>query len=213
MQPDIIMDVQPAQNAADHSQYNWIRLYNAQRGEFKGKRMINSADVIGVAEHVSLEAFVNLQGDYRQTYVVSSTRTSYDSISLAGNVTHNYISLVARPKIISLDEIPVLRGVPLSRVVETSSGLLYVKALADDEHASAKDLLTRHSILAGREPNEIAYWTPTLSSRMSYPEKAIRFNDNGDRFHVVGCNYFGGSIGHSRGVLINPRSGRAKKVA
>ena len=207
----VVIDLQPADNMACRTQRDWIALYNAQKGEFRGKRMISAPDVIGAPERASPEAFASLQKDCRESVVVPSTHISYQPNTLSGIVTHNYQSIVVNPKIISLDEIPVLQGEPVSKVIETTRGLSYVRALADDKYVRPATLLNRLVALSQREPKDIELWTPTQDSRRSYQERAAGFG-GGDRwFRVGGGYYFGNGVGRSRGALISPRSGRAKK--
>lgn len=206
----LAIDTQPADNGAYKTQEQWIISYNGQEGEFKGKRMISSPDILGAPEHASAEELASLQEDCRDSWIVTGTHNSYHPNTLAGKVIHNYLSAVVRPKVVSLDDIPVLQGVPLTEVVKMQSGLLYVRALADDEHAKSVDLSKNLVELTGREPQDILFYTPTQSSRNSYPERAVGFGDVGGRFRVSGLRFDDGS-GLSRGVLIIPRSGRAKK--
>ncbi len=215
---EIVIDLQPAQHGKFRIQEQWVALYNAQEGEFKGKRMISSPDMIGTPEIASPEALASLQKDCIDRWVVTSTHNSfipYQRTPLAGDVIHNYQSSVVRPKLISLDEIPVLRG-ESARIIErkddfAKSTLRYLRALADDRYVKPITLLKRLSTLAQREPEDIALWTPSQSSRQSIPERDVRFYGNDVRFHVDGDSIFDSNVGHSRGVLINPRSGRAKK--
>ncbi len=212
----IVIDLQPAEDGAYKTQKNWIALYNAQEGEFKGKRMISAPDVIGASELDSPEALASLQEDCRGlSWVVTGTHTSFRPYTpykpLAGDVIHNYQSTVVRPKVISLDEIPVLQGVPASKVVETRKGLSYLRALENDMYANPVTLLKRLVALSPKkEPRNIVLWTPDQCSRISYPERAVGFSDTVYKFIVYG-NHFDNANGRSRGVLISQLSKRAKK--
>jgi len=210
----IVIDLQPAEDGTYHTQKKWIALYNAQEGEFRGKRMISAPDIIGAPEIASPEALTSLQKDCIYSWVITSSHTSFrphQPNPLAGNVIHNYQSSVVSSKVISLDEIPVLQGESANRVVETAEGLSYLRALADDRYAKPETLLKRLTALSQRDPEDIALWTPEQGSRGSYPERPVVFGDLSHRFCIEGDNDFDYSGGHSRGVLINPRSGRAKK--
>ncbi|MCK4521289.1 MAG: hypothetical protein KAU20_01855 [Nanoarchaeota archaeon] len=209
----IVIDLQPAEDGAYKTQENWIALYNTQEGEFKGKRMISAPDVIGASELASPEALASLQKDCRESWVITSTHISYQPDTLAGVVTHNYQSAVVSPKVISLDEIPVLKGEPASKVVETTRGLSYVRALADDRYAKPATLLKRLVALSHgeKEPEKITLWTPDRGLRRLYTERAVGFGDDVCGFRVYGSILFSSVMGRSRAVLINPRSGYAKK--
>lgn len=213
-----VMDLQPACNGAYKTQKDWIELYNSQQGEFRGKRMISSPDVIKAPEHALPEALASLQKDCREAVIITSTHNRFKPDiqykPLAGNVIHNYQSRIVTPKIISLDEIPVLQGEPADKVVGTIRGLAYVRALADNRYAKPAKLLKLLVALSQREPENIAFWTPDQNLRKQYPEWAVRFYDFGDWFLVYGVSDFGNVSGRSRGVLINSsprRSGQQKK--
>lgn len=196
----IIIDLQPADKAY-RTQKQWIELYNAQEGGFKGKRMISAPDVIGAPEHASPEALAGLQQYYRKLWVVTSTHIRYQPDTLAGVVTHNYQSTVVSPKILFLDEIPVLQGEPVSKVVKTLEGLSYLRALADNKYAKPVELLGRLVALSQQEPENIALQTPDQGSRISCTERAVGFGDDAGRFHVVDFDSLGEG-GNSLGVLV-----------
>ena len=208
----IDMDLAPALNGAYKTQKQWIELYNSQQGEFKGKRMLTSSDVINVSDVVdSLEALASLQRDCRKDWIVTSTHIGYTPANLSGTITHNYQSTVVQPRSITLDNIPVYQRESVKNVVETSEGRAYLRALADDRHINPVTLLKRLSLLSQREPKDIVLWTPDQSSRAAYSERAVRFVDDGHRFRVFGDNFFGVNVGRSRGVSVSLRSRRAKK--
>jgi hypothetical protein len=204
----IVMDLQPAKNRASHTQNQWIALYNSQRGEFHGRRMITSSDVIKAPE-IAPEALPSLQKDCLDYWVVTSTHISYRPNALAGDITHNYQSAVVRPRMISLDVIPVLQGVSAREVVRISAGRLYLRALANDRYATESRLLQRLADLSQKEPENIFLYTPYQGLRASNPESAVWFGDISAGFNIDGGNIFGDGSGHSRGVLVSPLSGRA----
>ncbi len=49
----IVIDLQPADNGEYRTQNQWIALYNAQEGEFEGKRMISAPDIYQAGKAVS----------------------------------------------------------------------------------------------------------------------------------------------------------------
>lgn len=211
----ITMDLAPALNGAYNPQKQWIALFNSQEGEFKGKRMITSSDVINASDIVdSLEALASLQRDIKNG-VVTSTHNSYAPDNLSGTITHNYQSSVVQPRSITLDNIPVLQGESV-KIIEGKTNLAvaareYLKALANDRYVKPVTLLKRLSLLSQREPEDIVLWTPDQSSRVAYSERAVGFGGVGHRFRVVGIYSFDCNYGLSRGVSVSPRSGRQKK--
>lgn len=209
-----IIDPQPAINGARKTQEQWIAPYNAQEGEFKGKRMLDSYDVINAPRNQP-NAVPSLIKDCIDYLLVTGTHIAFKpQENLAGDVIHNYQSTVVRPRVIPLDEIPVLEGIPVQKVVEMTSGLLYVRALANDMKAKPKDLLNNFEALAREAKKgieQVIFWTPDQASRESNPERAVRFLDDGGGFHVDGDYRFVSNVGYSRGVSVSPRSGRAKK--
>lgn len=204
-----IIDPYPALNGATHTQEQWISLYNSQGGEFKGKRLINAYDLIQ-APKTNPQVLPSLQEDCRRSWIVTAAHNHFKQRTLAGDVIHNYLSTVASPIRIYLDEIPVLEGVPAIQVVENQAGLLYFRALANDMDAKPRDLLSNLETLTQRDANKILVYTPNQDSRNSYPERAVRFGNVDLWFHVSGDIHFDFDIGLSRGVSVNPRSGRKK---
>jgi len=200
---DIDLELEPAMDGAYCTQKNWIVKYNAQKGKFKGRRMISSADVIGAAERAPENSFESLQNDCSEEWIVTSTHVSYNSNDLSGKVVHNYKSKVVSPKVITLDNIPVLEGLSVDKVVQTQLGLSYIGALADNPEAGPADLLDMIVKLSGKEPAEIVFWTPNETTRKSHPERAVRFDGKAPLFRINGINHYANSIGHTYGVLIS----------
>ena len=200
------LDLKPACDRARKTQHQWIDMYNTQAGEFKNKRMIASSDIIRAPGYASREAFESLQNDFFVGLgIVLSTRNSYERTTLAGKVIHNYQSSVVRPKAIFLEEIPVLNGEDANDVVKINSGLLYARALADDEYAKPADLLKRLVALTQREPRSIWFYTPNQSSRALYTETAVGLIGEASRFYIGGCGRFDELSMRTRGIALATR--------
>ena len=196
------VDIQPADNGATRTQEQWIAEYNKQEGDKKGKRMIASYDVLGVTRHSPKETLESMRNDCRSYWLVTSTHPSYNRRDLSGRVIHNYNSTIVKPTVISLDEIPELNAVPLPEVLKMLSGLLYVRAWANNPHATKKALLKAFEDFGENDTKDILFYTPDQSSRASYPERAAGFDFGNDRFRVDGIDGADDYDGRSRGVSV-----------
>ncbi len=172
--------------------------------------MIASYDVMDAPRHSPIATLDSLRKDFRDYWLATSTRNVLNRDNLSGRVVHNYGS--KNPISVALDEIPVLEGSFAPEVVKTRSGLLYVRALANDASATADDLVGRLADLSQKDPKDIRIWTPSQASRKDVPERAVGFVYYRGRFHVDG--YYGwvdGGDGRSRGVSVGAEGAKRKK--
>ncbi|MBI2129843.1 hypothetical protein HYU07_06425 [Candidatus Woesearchaeota archaeon] len=207
---NITIDLQSAVNGAYKTQKDWIALYNAQEGEFKGKRMISASDIYQAGKTASDEVLGSLRKDFDESWEVSSTRIRYNPNDLGAKIVHNFGSTVVQPTKINISVIPVYQDTPLPRILNEEDGVTYFQSVLNttDNPKTITEVLEH---LSKRRAGDIRDWTPDQSSRNSNPERAVGFDDFGGWFLVDGNYRFDGSFGRSRGVLISPRSGRAKK--
>ena len=202
---NIIIDPQPADNGGYRTQKEWIAYFNKL-----GKPMISAPNMYQAGKTASDEVLDSLRKDFDEHWIVSSTRIKYNPNDLSALIVHNFGSTVVKPKKIALKVIPVYESTILSHALDSEDGVLYNQALYDtrDDPKTITEVLEN---LSKRKADNIRLWTPSQSSRNSYPERAGGFFDDYGRFHVAGYVYFDYYFGRSRGVSMSPRSGRAKK--
>lgn len=198
------IDLSPVDNGRSRTQKGWIAYFNKLK-----KAMISGADLYSAGNSGSDELLDSLRKDFIESWIVSSTHNSYSKNNLSAKITQDYGSTVRKPTEIYVAEVPVYQGESAIKVIE-GNGLGYVQAMFNTKDKPAK-ILDTLSKLSQKAPEDIEFWTPDQNLRESYPERAVRFDDYDRRFLVYGNYSFDGSSGHSRGVLINPRSGRQKK--
>jgi len=199
------------------TQKEWIALFNAQGKGLKRKRMLSASDAFRVPEKSSKEEVESLQQECRALWVITSTHHTYHPKNPACTISHNYQSTVVAPRVITLDSLPVLRGVPASKLIRTQSGRLYLGALEDDMYAQPATLLNRLVAFAQRDPEDIFFYTPTVASRRRNPERAVRLDSDCDGFYIRGdiySKYISGNI-HNEHILAdisNGYGGRTRSV-
>lgn len=177
-----IIDPYPADNGAWRTQEEWIREYNTQKKAFEGKRIINLSDLLKLTKRRGPKytpfTLRNLRKSCQDYYVVTGTHNSYDKETLTGKVVHNYQSRVMPPKIIKLDEIPILEGVSADDVAKTQSGRLYFRALADDPYAKPSVVLRNLEALTNKDPKNILFYTPAREKRKETVEGSVVLFDD-----------------------------------
>ena len=200
----VIIDPQSADNRTSKTQEQWIEYFNKL-----GKPMISAPNIYQAGKSASDETLDSLRKDFDESWIVSSTRIKYSKDDLSGRIIHNYGSSIVKPIEKNISIIPVYSSTPLKEVL-TSKGIEYVQVLFNtNDNRNTIIKVIEH--LSKRKSDDIRLWTPDQDSRNIYTDRAVRFVDDGDRFHVDGSDHFGGNSGHSRGMSISPRSGRVKK--
>jgi hypothetical protein len=218
---DTVIDIKPIWDDWRTTQINWSLLFNQQVGEFEGKRMINSADVINASEYATPEEIEGLQKTCEEYGLITATQLFYHPHyinseflsyapgegldNLRAKLTLNLASTVAEPKETYLDEVPILEGVSARNVVDMSKGLRYLRALADDEWAEPATLLNRLATLANRDPDDILFWTSNRQDRGRFQLVPVKFAYEGKRFHITGGFNREGNIilGYTHGVKLD----------
>lgn len=200
-----IIDLLPADNGAYKTQEQWIAFFNEQK-----KPMISAADVYQAGKSASDELLKSLRNDFNVSWLVSSTRNRFFGDDLSGRITQNYGSEVVTPSQTDVSVIPVYNNTPLVQALQTKEGVGYLQALLDTSD-EPKEIAGTLEHLSGRSASNTVLWTPDQSSRKIYSERAVWFVGGGGWFHVGGFGRFDVGFGHSRGVSVSPRSGRAKK--
>ena len=189
-----VIDLQPADNGAAKTQEVWIIYFN----ELK-KPMISSPDVYRAGQEGNSRLVASLRNDFNESWLVTSTRESYDSNTLNAKITQDYGSTVVKPtskKVL----VPVYGGIPLDKVLEDKDGVAYLQAKFGIQD-SPDEIVKTLAALSGKSPDLIKVWTPDQASRASYQKRVAGFDFVDDQFHVGGDGRAYGNDGRSRGVL------------
>ena len=189
----------PRPGKEHRTQEEWINFFNTEK-----KPMISMPNIFQLVKENNTEAIESLRKDFKDYWLVTSTRIIYNSENLSAKIIHNANSNVVKPTEINLKEIPECRPTYLNKILETDKGLEYIRALLNDKKATKEQIINFFVTLSGKKEKDIRFWTPTQSQRES---KQIRSVDlcffvlNG--FCVCGWNWFGNFCGFSRGVILN----------
>ena len=211
----ILIDSQPADNGSGYrGPHQWVGLYNTQRGEFEGKRMISAPDIYQAGKSSSGKILRSLRKDFDKSCEVSSTIIQYSPNDLSALITHNFGSTVVPPTEINIPMIPVYQITPLPQVLNEENGVTYFQSLFNttDDPKTITEVL-KH--LSKKKANNIMCSTLDQRIRKNYSgsELDVGFSYIDHMFFVF-CNiHFDGNDGghgRSRGVLINPQSELAK---
>lgn len=191
---NIEFDLNVADNGKYRNQEEWIELYNSQKGEYKGKKMISAPDIYLIGKSASDEVLNSLRNHFDNRWIILNTRISYNKNNLSGVIIHDVVER-------KLPVIPVYDPVSLEEVLSEGNGVKYVRALFNTRD-SIKTISEVLENISRRKAGNINLWTPNQSSRNSYPERSVRFYGGNDKFHVNGYIHFIDSSGRSCGMLI-----------
>ncbi|KKK81925.1 hypothetical protein LCGC14_2808530, partial [marine sediment metagenome] len=150
------------------------------------------------------ETIESLRKDFKDYWLVTSTRIIYNENNLSAKIIHNADSNVVKQTVINLKEIPVCRPAYIKELLETDAGLSYIRALIDDTKATKEQIINFFVALSGKKDKNIRLWTPDQSSRNSKQVRSVELDFNGfGRFDVYGYCWFDYDDGLSRGVIVN----------
>ncbi|KKN29431.1 hypothetical protein LCGC14_0843960, partial [marine sediment metagenome] len=112
-------------------------------------------------------------------------------------------STVTKQTEINLKEVPVCRPTYIKELIETEAGLDYIKALINNKKATKEQIINFFVKLSGKKEKKIRFWTPSQSQRRDKQVRSVGLCFDGfDGFSVNG-DWFDGSGGYSRGVIID----------
>ncbi len=181
------------------TQEEWVNYFNKEK-----KPMISMPNVFQLVKENKTEAIESLRKDFKDSWLVTSTRIIYSKDNLSAKIIHNADSSIVKPKEIDLKEIPVCRPTYIKELLETETGLNYVRALIDSKKATKEEIIKFFVALSGKEEKNIRLWTPSQSSRESKQIRSVGLCfDYFDGFLVDGDNWFDDYGGLSRGVIID----------
>jgi len=174
------------------TQQDWIQYFNN-----KGEKMISTPDIYRVAKEEKKGLIESLQKDFKDKWIVTSTRIVYNKDNLDAKIIHDIGSTIVKSKKYNL-EVPVYDG---ELVKENSETEAYLQTLFDtkDNLAEILKVMKRFG-----EDRKLYLWTPSQSSRASKQVRSVvlYWFDLFGRFDVVGVNWFGDDCGFSRGVVV-----------
>jgi len=174
-----------------------IEFHNARKESF-----VSVSVAINLVDNKQVDDISKLRQDFDDYWLMTSTCYVFGK-GLSGKIIHNVKSIVVKEKVIELEEIPVCQPAYLKPLLDTISGLKFVRALIDQPNASKEQIISKFEALSGKDAGKIRFWTPTESGRRDSPVRAVTlcFNVFG-RFVVDGYGWFGNDYGFSRGVLV-----------
>jgi len=188
-----VIDSVPADNGAVRTQEGWIPYFNQQR-----KRMISAPDVYWIGQNGTPELVQSIRDDFEKSWLVTSTRETYNPNTLDARITHNHGSTIVQPTKKTV-LVPVYHQALLDDVLKEEDGVAYlrIKLGTNDSPEKIRETLTA---LSGKSANLIYVWTPDQKSRANYPKRAAVFGFDDDGFHVIGDDGVDGNDCLSRGV-------------
>ena len=189
----------PRPDNKHRTQEEWINFFNTEK-----KAMISMPDIFQLVKESNTETIESLRTDFKDYWLVTSTRIIYNPENLSAKIIHNADSNVVKQTVINLKEIPVCRPTYIKELLETDVGLNYIRALIDNKKATKEQIINFFVALSGKKEKNIRLWTPDQSSRESKQVRSVvlSFGDF-DRFVVDGDGWFGDFDGFSRGVIVN----------
>ena len=191
--------VLPRPDNEHRTQEEWVNFFNTEK-----KSMISMLDVFQIVKENNIGSIESLRKDFKDYWLVTSTRIIYNPNNLSAKIIHNADSNIVKQTEINVKEVPVCRPTYLKELLENDAGLSYIRALIDNKKATKEQIINFFVTLSGKKEKNIRLWTPDQSSRKN---KQVRSVDLGfgvfDWFVVVGSSWFGDGNGLSRGVIVN----------
>ena len=192
------MKILPRPDDEYRTQEEWIQYFDDEK-----KCMISMPDVFQIVKENNTEVIESLRKDFKDHWLVTSTRIIYDKKDLSAKIIHNADSVVAKPTEINLKEVPECRPTYLKKLLETNEGLNYIRALVDDKKVTKEQIIKLFVALSGKKEKNIRFWTPTQNSRKSKQVRSVDICfDVFDWFNVDG-DWFDDYNGLSRGVIVS----------
>lgn len=188
----------PRPDNEHRTQEEAIALHNQRK-----ERMISMPDIFQTVQENNAEAIESLRKDFKDHWLVTSTRIIYNQNDLSARIIHNADSTITKQKEIAVKEIPVCQPTYLPKLLDNKSGLDYFRALVDAPKATKEQLLHFFIALSGKKEDDIRFWTPSQSSRRDDQARSVQLY-----FYDVGwfCVFGGGRVddsdGLSRGVVV-----------
>ena len=189
----------PRQDNEHRTQEQWIKYFNTEK-----KAMISIPNIFQLVKENNTETIESLRKDFKDYWLVTSTRIIYNRDNLSAKIIHNADSNVVKQTVINLKEIPVCRPTYIKELLETDTGLNYIRALIDNKKATKEQIINFFTALSGKKEKNIRFWTPSQSLRAEKQVRSVDLVFDGfGGFDVFGSYWFDYSNGLSRGVIAN----------
>ncbi len=192
------MKILPRPDDKRRTQEEWINFFNTEK-----KPMISMLDVFQIVKENNTEAIEGMRKDFKDDWLVTSTRIIYDRDNLSAKIIHNADSTTRKPIEIEVKKIPFCNPTYLKDLLNEDVGLDYIRALINNKKATKEGITNFFVTLSGKKEKNIRFWTPSQSSRGDKQVRSVGlYFDSFDGFDVVGDGWFDG-YGLSRGVIIS----------
>ena len=166
--------------------------------------MISMPDIFKLVKEKNTEAIESLKKDFKDYWLVTSTRIIYSKDNPSAKIIHHIDSTVVKQKEINIKQVPVCTPIYIKELLETDAGLNYIRALIDDKKATKEQIVNFFIELSGKKEKNIRFWTPTQSSREDNQVRCVGLCFGGfGGFDVGGSSWFDDNWGFSRGVIID----------
>ena len=174
--------------------------YHNERKE----RMLSLPDIFQLVKENNTEGIESLRKDFDKRWLVTSTRIIYNKENLSAKIIHNADSMATKPTEIEVKEVPYCYPTYIKELLETETGLEYIRALINKKKATKEEIINFFVVLSGKKEKDIRFWTPSQSSRKDKQIRSVGlcFVDF-DGFYVLGVSWFDVSDGFSRGVIVD----------
>ena len=192
------MKILPRPDDKYRTQEEWINLFNTEK-----KPMISMPNIFQLVKENNTEAIESLRKDFKDYWLVTSTRIIYNPNNLSAKIIHNANSNVVKQTEINLKEVPVCRPTCIRKLLETDAGLSYIRALLNNKKATKEQIINFFTALSGKKEKNIRFWTPSQSSREDKQVRSVGLFFGFGRFDVGGYGWFDDDDGFSRGVITN----------
>lgn len=218
-QPRIItLDEAAADNGSTKTQNQWIgywntiqdgRVFSSAPDLYQAFKQLKSLQEGSPQERQQSQSLIDsLRQDFRQSWVVTSTRLIHQPNTLDTKIIHHFgnkdPSLIQQTEL----EVPEYLGIRLANSLSDPKLEIYLQSLLDTKDNIEEITKTLEFISNKPRPN-IKIWTPPLQinqylTRQQYPERAARFGIDAGGFRVVGGGLVDDDDGRSWGVRKSP---------
>ena len=181
------------------TQEQWVEYFNKKK-----QKMISMQDIYKSVN--DKEVIKSLRKDFKDYYLMTSTRIIYNKDNLKATIIHDADSKIVKQKQYKNISIPLYEG----NLKKDKKLEKYLQALFNTKHKLNKILETLKKI---SEKEIIRIWTPSQSSRKDKPIRSVRlYFYIFYRFFVGGDSWCDDGDGYSHGVLsVSEPKARSKR--
>ncbi|MFH0797970.1 MAG: hypothetical protein V1906_01015 [Candidatus Woesearchaeota archaeon] len=197
-----ILDKESALDGKIKTQDQWIEHWNCiNDGRYFAsmKDMYDAFRQIRQESDKHKELLANLRKDFKESWIVASTRIIYNPDDLGARIVHHYGSSNDSLKREFTLDVPIYNGVNISTAFGNQSGINYLQAFfgtADNPDTIIETI--EH--ISGKNKEKIYLWTPERDSRRSFSDRAAWLGYVNVGFILNGGVIIIGNNGRSFGV-------------